>query len=101
MVMLRESPWYLEIEAEALQRGVQQGQQQGMQQGLQQGQAELLLQLLSRRFGMVSPGLAEQVRGVPSAQMPGLLDVALTAASLGEVAAAVETILADAGPVTA
>lgn len=117
MVMLRESPWYLEIEAEALQRGVQQGmqqgmqegmqqgmqqgKQQGMQQGLQQGQAELLLHLLSRRFGMVSPGLAEQVRGVPSAQMPGLLDVALTAASLGEVAAAVETILADAGPVAA
>ncbi|MFZ2360759.1 MAG: DUF4351 domain-containing protein [Anaerolineae bacterium] len=91
--MLRESPWYLEIEAEPLQRGVQ--------QSVQQGQAGLLLRLLNRRFGATPPWLAERVRSVPSEQMPALLDVALTAASLDEVATAVEVILTDAGPVAA
>ncbi|HNS04278.1 MAG TPA: DUF4351 domain-containing protein, partial [Anaerolineae bacterium] len=73
----------------------------GMQQGMQQGQAELLLRLLSRRFEATPPWLAERVRSVPSEQMPALLDVALTAASLDEVATAVEVILTDAGPVAA
>ncbi len=97
MAMLRESPWYLEIEAEALQRGMQQGLQQGKQQGKQQGQAELLLRLLSTRFKAVPPRLAERVRSVPSEQMPALLDVALSAASLDEVAAAVDAMTTGAG----
>ncbi len=77
------------------------GMQQGTQQGMQQGQAELLLRLLSRRFEATPPWLAERVRSVPSEQMPALLAVALTAASLDEVATAVEVILTDAGPVAA
>ena len=86
---------------QGLQQGIQQGMQQGMQQGQQQGQAELLLRLLNRRFTTVSLRLAERVRRVPSDEMPGLLDIALTAATLDEVAAAVETILADSGSVVA
>ena len=86
---------------QGMQQGIQQGMQQGMQQGQQQGQAELLLRLLNRRFTTVSLRLAERVRRVPSDEMPGLLDIALTAATLDEVAAAVETILADSGSVVA
>lgn len=77
--------------------GIEQGVQQGLQQGQQQGQAELVLRLLTRRFGALPPRLAERVRSVPSAQMPDLLDAALDAGSLDEVAAALELVLADAG----
>ncbi len=52
---------------------------------------------LSARFKAVPPYLAERVRSVPSEQMPGLLDVALTAVSLDEVAAAVEGMTAGVG----
>ena len=73
------------------------GIQQGMQQGMQQGQADLVLRLLSRRFGAVSSPLATVVRSVHSEQMPDLLDVALTAGTLDEVAAAVAALAGDAG----
>lgn len=96
MIMLRESPWYLEIEAEAIQKGLQQGLEQGMQEGQQQGQAEMVLRLVARRFGAAPPDLAEQVRATPSAQMPALLDAALDAASLDDVAAALQTLLGRA-----
>jgi predicted transposase YdaD len=89
MTMLRESPWYLEIEAEAIQKG--------MQQGLQQGQAEMVLRVLSRRFGAVPSRLAAAVRAAPGEQLPDLLDVALAAGSLDEVAAAVEALAAGGG----
>ena len=72
--------------------GIQQGIQQGMQQGMQQGQAEMVLRVLGRRFGALPAGLAAAVRGAGSEQMPALLDVALTAGSLEEAAAAVEAL---------
>ena len=82
---------------QGIQQGMQQGMQQGIQQGMQQGQADLVLRLLSRRFGAVSSPLAAAVRSVPSEQMPDLLDLALTAGTLDEVAAAVAALAADAG----
>jgi len=100
MAMLRESPWYLEIENEGIQKGIQQGMQegiqQGMQEGIQQGQAELVLSVLRRRFGDASSRLVPAVRSVPSERMPDLLDVALMAGSLDEVAVAMETLAAGA-----
>ena len=86
-----------EIEEEKRMQYITSVERIGMQQGMQQGQADLLLRLLSRRFDAVSPRLVERVRRVPSEQMPGLLDVALTAASLEEVAAAVEAMTARVG----
>jgi hypothetical protein len=73
--------------------GMEQGLQQGLQQG-QQGQAGLVLRLLTRRFSAVTPRLEEQVRATPSALMPALLDAALDAASLDEVTAALDALLA-------
>jgi flagellar biosynthesis/type III secretory pathway protein FliH len=77
------------------EKGLQQGLQQGKQDGIQQGQAEMVLRLLNRRFGAVSPRLAERVRAVPSQRMPDLLDVALTASVLEEVATTVEALALD------
>jgi hypothetical protein len=80
---------------QGLEKGLQQGLQQGKQEGIQQGQAEMVLRLLNRRFGAVPTRLAERVRAVPSEQMPDLLDVALTASALEEVAATVEVLAFD------
>jgi hypothetical protein len=55
----------------------------------------MVLRLLNRRFGAVPSRLAERVRVVPSEQMPDLLDVALTASALEEVAATVEVLAFD------
>lgn len=85
------------VERIGIEKGREQGLQQGMQQGMQQGQAELVLRLLSKRFGVVSSRLADRVRVVPSELMPDLLDVALTAASVEEVATLVETLARDTG----
>ena len=73
------------------------GMQQGLQQGMQQGQAEMVLRVLSRRFGAVPSDLALRIRSLPGSQMPPLLDVALTAESLHEVATSVEALAAGAG----
>jgi hypothetical protein len=72
------------------------GLQQGKQQGQQQGQAEMVLLLLNRRFGVASAPLADQIKALPSAQMPALLDAALDAGTLAEVAAALDMLLAGA-----
>ena len=46
MVILRESPWYQEILKE------------GLQQGKEEGKADLLIRLLSKRFGNLDSSLA-------------------------------------------
>jgi hypothetical protein len=69
----------------------------GMQQGMQQGQAEMVLQVLGRRFGALPAGLTAAVRGAASERMAALLDVALTAGSLDEAAAAVAALDGAAG----
>jgi flagellar biosynthesis/type III secretory pathway protein FliH len=81
---------------QGLQRGMQQGIQQGVQQGMQQGQAEMVLRALTRRFGDTPSPLAARIRALPSAQLPALLDVALTAASLAEVVIALEALSMNA-----
>jgi hypothetical protein len=68
-----------EMEEEKRMRYITSVERIGIQQGMQQGQAEMVLRVLSRRFGALSPGLAAAVRSVPSEQMPDLLDVALAA----------------------
>ena len=88
MTMLRESPWYSEIEKEGLERGLR----QGLEQGLEQGQSEMLLRVLGRRFGPLPADLETRIRALHSQQLTQLLDVALDAATLHEVAAVVEAL---------
>ena len=97
MTMLRESPWYSEIEKEGLERGLRQGLELGIEQGLEQGQTEMLLRVLGRRFGPLPADFETRIRALHSQQLTQLLDVALDAASLHEVAAAVEALSACAG----
>ena len=96
MAMLRESPWYSEIEKEGLERGlrqgIEQGNEQGLEQGLEQGQAEMLLRVLDRRFGPLPVGLVTRIHALRSQQLTKVLDVALDAAALHEVSTAVEAL---------
>ncbi|MGB2771901.1 MAG: DUF4351 domain-containing protein [Anaerolineae bacterium] len=80
---------------QGIQQGIQQGAQQGVQQGVQQGQAEMVLRVLNRRFGMISADLTASICGLPSPHLPILLDVALSAEALPEVAAVVTTLIAN------
>ena len=96
MAMLRESPWYSEIEKEGLERGlrqgIEQGIEQGLEQGLEQGQAEMLLRVLDRRFGPLPVGLVTRIHALRSQQLTKVLDVALDAAALHEVSTAVQAL---------
>lgn len=86
MTMLRESPWYSEIEEEAIARGLEQGLQQGLQQGLVQGRRreryEMLIRLLDYRFGATPLVFQERVQQLGIEQLGSLIDAALIAPSL-------------------
>ena len=72
--------------------GIEQGLQLGLQQGRQEGQAAMVLRVLDRRFGAVSSNLTLRIRRLPDPQLLSLMDVALAAATLSEVATAVEAL---------
>ncbi len=96
MTMLRESPWYNEIEEEAIARGLEKGLQEGLQQGLQQGRRreryEMLIRLLDYRFGETPLAFQERVQHLGIAQLGYLIDVALTAPSMEAMQAALSTL---------
>jgi predicted transposase YdaD len=94
MTMLRESPWYVEIEKEGLQKGLEQGLQRGRLEGRLEGQIEMLISLLTYRFGETRPELAEQLRRLGPDTVRELLDEALTVSSLPEFEQIVHSLLA-------
>ncbi|MGB8702310.1 MAG: Rpn family recombination-promoting nuclease/putative transposase [Thermosynechococcaceae cyanobacterium] len=59
MVVLRESPWYREIQ----QEGVLKGRLEGFQEALQREQA-LILRLLTRRIGDMDAGVRSQIESL-------------------------------------
>ncbi|MDJ1170729.1 Rpn family recombination-promoting nuclease/putative transposase [Roseofilum sp. BLCC_M154] len=68
---MRESVIYQEIHEEGLlegiQRGIQQGIQRGIQQGIQRGvqrEASLVIRLLTRRVGALSPEMEAQIQSL-------------------------------------
>ncbi|MEH1817994.1 MAG: Rpn family recombination-promoting nuclease/putative transposase [Nostoc sp.] len=80
MAVLRESPWYQEIE----QRGIQLGLQQGIQQGVQQGARQQLIRVLRRRFGEISQEVEARLESESVEQLENLMDSAIAVSSLEE-----------------
>ena len=60
--------------------------------GIQQGEAAMVLRVLNQRFGAVSSDLTLRIRSLPDPQLLSLMDVVLAAATLSEVATAVEAL---------
>jgi predicted transposase YdaD len=73
MAILRESPWYQEILKE------------GLQQGKEQGEADLLIHLLSKRFGNIDQVLESQIRQLPITQIEALGESLFDFSSLSDI----------------
>ncbi|MBD2727763.1 Rpn family recombination-promoting nuclease/putative transposase [Nostoc sp. FACHB-892] len=72
MAVLRESPWYQEIE------------QRGIQLGLQQGVQRQLIRVLRRRFGEIPHEVEARLEGESVERLENLMDSAIAVHSLDE-----------------
>ncbi len=77
MAVLRESPWYQEI--------LKEGLEQGLEQGRQEGEVQLVLRLLHRRFGELSPTLEQQIRRLSVEQLEALAEELLDFSTVEEL----------------
>jgi predicted transposase YdaD len=68
MTVLRESPWYLEIQQESEQRG----RTEGINVGRTEGERSLILRQLSRRVGLLSSETRSQVESLSLEQLESL-----------------------------
>jgi predicted transposase YdaD len=68
MTVLRESPWYQEI----LREGERQGELRGRQEGRQEEGRSLILKLLTRRVGELSPEVTTQIEALSIEQLETL-----------------------------
>ena len=55
--------------AERVTQWTEEWKQQGMQQGMQQGEGKMLLRLLVRRFGLVSPEIQDRLQNATTEQL--------------------------------
>ena len=74
---------------QGMQHGMQQGMQQGMRQGMQQGHVEgeraVLERQLRRRFGLLSPEIAERLSQASTDDLESWAENVLDAETLGDV----------------
>jgi predicted transposase YdaD len=73
MTVLRESPWYLEIQ----QEGEQRGRLEGEQRGKLEGEQSVILRQLARRIGNVTPDQQAQIRALSIYQLEALAEALL------------------------
>ncbi|WP_297475786.1 DUF4351 domain-containing protein [Ferrovum sp.] len=78
-IMLSEQleVWARQYEAEGVQKG--------MQQGMQQGEALALQKLLTKRFGVIPPGILARIASASQDQVEAWFDVAIEASGYTEV----------------
>lgn len=81
--IMRESPIYQDI----LQEGREKGLQQGLQEGKQEGELTLVLRLLTRRVGSVTPEVRSQISGLTLAQLEDLGEALLDFSNPGDLVA--------------
>ena len=70
---------------EGMQRGMQQGIQRGMKQGRVEGERALLKRLLQRRFGLLSPEVAERLGQASVADLESWAENVVDAPTLDDV----------------
>jgi len=85
MYATRVERWTAELRQEGRLKGREEGLQEGLQKGLQKGEANLLLRLLTRRFGSLSEATSERINTASSAELERWTDNILDARTLEEV----------------
>ena len=88
-LLMNLSPAYLkqreEWRKEGLQAGLQEGLQAGLQTGRQEGEKNLLLRLLKRRFGEITPDNEQKIASLSIPQLEALADAQLDFSSLDDL----------------
>jgi predicted transposase YdaD len=87
---LEESRVYREAKEEGRLEGRQEGRQEGQLEGRQQEAANLVLRLLSRRFGELSPELRVRISNLPLSVIEDLSEALLDFSSLDDLSAWLE-----------
>ena len=70
---------------EGMQKGMQKGMREGIQKGMQKGELNVLLRLLTRRFGPLDSATEQRLQQASSEELERWADNILDAESLAEV----------------
>jgi flagellar biosynthesis/type III secretory pathway protein FliH len=81
----------------AAQEWLEQGREEGREEGLAQGKRQLLLDLLTYRFGAPDTALRETLDGCGPEQLSAVSHVVLDARSAAEVLGKIREMLSPAG----
>jgi predicted transposase YdaD len=71
-VMQIVTSWMEQGIEQGIERGIEQGIEQGIERGIEQGERSLILRLLTRRIGEVSPNLRSQIQSLSLKQLEAL-----------------------------
>lgn len=86
-VMRIVTSWMEEGIEQGLQQGIEQGVQQGLQQGKQEEAVSLILRLLPRRIGALSPELQARIQQLSLPQLEDLAEALLDFTNEGDLVA--------------
>lgn len=67
------------------EHALQQAEQQGIQQGIQRGQCELIIHMLTRRFGALDNATRTHIQALPTQQLELLTEALLDCSSLDDI----------------
>lgn len=85
MTILRESPWYQELQREGELRGELRGEQRGEQRGRVEEARSLILRLLTRKLGTLTANIEAQVNSLDLPQLEALGEALLDFAQLSDL----------------
>ncbi|MCX6047023.1 MAG: DUF4351 domain-containing protein [Chloroflexi bacterium] len=92
MTILRESPWYNEL----IKEGIEQGIERGIEQGIERGKEQMLLHLLSHKFGELDSAWIARIEDIPAEQLEEVFVLALDSSTLQELAAHLDNLSSPA-----
>jgi hypothetical protein len=81
----RKVTYVTNAERFGFERGIQEGEQRGRQTGIQEGEQVLVLRLLTRRIGPISPPMEAQIRLLSLTQLEELGEALLDFSELAEL----------------
>lgn len=83
--IMEESVIYQDILNKGIEKGREKGIQKGREEGMKEGMEKSIIQILSKRFGNISPGLADIIYHAENeSQLHKFIDLALSSNNLSE-----------------